>query len=55
MIINGDANPQAAGGVLTPHTAPLPTASCSESKLRFIMRSLYNQAEPEFLWGGELQ
>ena len=54
MIINGDANPQAAGGVLTPHIVPLPTASCSESKLRFIMRSLYDQAEPDFLWGGEL-
>ena len=53
--MNGDANPHAAGGVLTPHTAPLPTASCSKSKLRFIMRSLHNQAEPELLWGGELQ
>ena len=24
MIINGDANPQAAGGVLTPHTCTSP-------------------------------
>ena len=33
---------------------PFQRVSC-KSKLRFIVRSLYNQAEPEFLWGGELQ